>query len=427
VSLIGDVRRWWFNNEAGLFDFNAHYSVDRAGVHHYGGPSVDFDNCGVCQADEWYARLAQEPMWTKRHECALAAERVERCSKQGNDAWANYHQDHTFAGAALDDKLDAPRAALLLQDCASQYEWFKRRTCSAGMATFRQKLAYVGPFDAEARIQGTDWSKYDWCWFVNKGDIALLPKPPVPMVLYCHDAWRGNKQEVLDHYRPEILYTPFYTLWTQNFDIPPETEVVFTPAMQSDFWLRPNLDDTKKKWDLLVIGALGSDFYAPRRELNEQLKALPSRFRVEHSHHTGSKRARWYGPMDDGDHCYMRYWMDKLGAARYVIFGPCAGKAAPMMLIKYYEVLASGAVPIMPDLLDMERIGLKRMVHFIPLDSVWGNMNVLEHHLDNYADYRYIAENAVNWVRSNAHDLVFGLFERTIRKITGTKYPARVL
>ena len=216
-------------------------------------------------------------------------------------------------------------------------------------------------------------------------------------------------------------------MWRENFEIPVETEVVFCPAAQSPFFAHPNLDDTKKAWDLLVIGALGSDFYIPRRELNKQLETLPGRFRVEHSHETGSKRAKWFGPLDDGRHCYMNRWMDKLGRARYVIFGPCNGKAASMMLIKYYECLASGAVPIMPAVKDMELLGLEPLVHYVPFSMVEDNNNFVEHLLDNYADYRYIAENAVGWWQENVHDLVFGRFERMIRCLTGGRFPERTL
>ena len=161
--------------------------------------------------------------------------------------------------------------------------------------------------------------------------------------------------------------------------------------------------------------------------MNTQLKTLSGRFKVEHSHETGSKRARWMGPLDDDTHAYMNRWMDKLGKARYVIFGPCAERAAVMMLIKYYECLSSGAVPILPAVKDMELLGLEPMVHYIPFSMVQDNNTFVEHLLDHYEDYRYIAENAVAWWSENVHDLVFGTFERLVRDLTGERYPARLL
>lgn len=425
-KLIQAFRRWWFNNEPGYFHSRTG-AIDRTYAFEIGGPSPDFDSCETCQLSEWDSRAISAD-WHIEHKCKAetAGKSRKRCKRQGDDAWINYHQDFTFA-EGVDPALNAPKGALLFHDCAAQYEWFRARACADGMATFRQRMAYIGTYDAEARIVQKNWDQFDWAWFVNKGFIELLPKPPVPMILYCHDAWRGNKQEVLDHYRPEVIVTPFPTLWTENFDIPPDTRLEFYAPAPSPFFTDPNLDDGKKEWDLLDIGSLSSEFYVPRRELCERLKELPSRFRVEHSHATGSKRARWPGPMDDGDHCYMKKWAQRLGRARFVIFGPCAGKAASMVLIKYYECLASGAIPIMPDLKDLDYLGVKPMVHFLPFDPLGLNMKALEYTLDHYADYRYIAENAVGWWHENAHRLIFGGFEEIVRRATGYKYPKREL
>ena len=428
--LLESVRQSWFNNEPGIFEIGGGpLTIKKRDIFRFGGPAPDLSGCDVCQWDEWQARLLQFPIYESPHRCDLAKTAIKRCAKQGDGCWTNYHQDHFFAvvEGGRHPKLNAPHGALLLQDCASQYEWFHKRNCSAGLATFRQKLAYVGTCDPEARIANKNWDEYDWAWLVNKGEIELQRRPPVPLVLYCHDAWRGNKQAVIDHYKPEVILTPFPTLWRENFTWPDECELRFTPALQSPFFCSPNLDDSRKVWDLLVIGSLSSEFYVPRRELNTQLETLPGRFRVEHSHETGSKRARWMGPLDDDRHAYMNRWMDKLGRARYVIFGPCAERAAVMLLIKYYECLASGAVPIMPAVKDLDLLGLESLVHFVPFSMVQDNNAFVEHLLDHYEDYRYIAENAVAWWSENVHDLVFGTFERLVRGLTGKRYPARQL
>jgi len=332
-----------------------------------------------------------------------------------------------FAATGVDVDLDAPKGALMLREGASQHEWFWSFNCNAGMATFRQKLAFVSQADTEVTAACEDWSPYDWIWMVNKGEMALFDRPPLPLVLYCHDMWRGNKQEALDHFQPEVILTPFPTPWRQNLRIPDASKVVFTPACPAPFFARPNLDPAKKKWDLLVIGALGSDFYVPRRALNAQLEELPDRFKVWHSHEVGSKRARWFGPLDDDTHCYMNKWSAKLGAAKFVIFGPCAGRAKEMLLIKYYECLASGAVPILPEVRDLEYIGVQPMVHYIPFHLVDGNNRVLAYLLDYYENFQYIAKSAVKWYEENAHRLVFESFQNVIEFVTNGKYPKRLL
>jgi hypothetical protein len=245
--------------------------------------------------------------------------------------------------------------------------------------------------------------------------------------VYAHDPWRGNKQAALDHYRPAVLLTPFPTLWRERMQIPAETQLVFLPACPSPFFARPNLDPARKRWDLLVIGALGSEFYVPRRELNDQLLRLPARFTMEHAHAAGAKRARWYGPLDDGEHCYMDWWQEKLGAARFVIFGPCAGDAASMVLIKYYECLMSGAIPIMPQVADLELLGLEPWTHYVPFEAVRWDNDRLALLLDHYEDWRYVAHNGVAWYEQHAHRLVFTAFEDAIRRVTGARYPPRVV
>lgn len=421
--MVDATRRFWFNNEDGTFDLGGR-PVTRREFHEVGGPSPEFKACEICQQSEWLSRLER----TDRHDphkCPTAEDCRARCEKQGDDRWTNYHQDHFFAAMDVVPELDAPKGALLLHEGASQHKWFWTRNCNAGLATFRQKLAWVGTANTEVRGDCQDWAPYDWAWMVNKGVIDLFPRPPVPLVMYGHDMWRGNKQEVLDHFKPDVLFTPFPTPWKQNMDIPKGTEVVFTPACVSPFFARPNLDAERKQWDLLVVGALGSHFYAPRRALNVQLESLPSRFVVAHSHAVGSKRAGWFGPLDDATKCYMNKWAEKLGMARFVTFGGCKGRAKEMLLIKYFECLASGAVPILPEVRDMGLLGLEPMVHYIPFVNIENNNHVLAYLLDRYERYAHIARNAVEWYEQNAHEMIFGTFEKMVRGITGEQYPTR--
>lgn len=421
MNMLNRLRSFWFNNVSGVFDL-AGRSVTRQEIHTWGGPSPEFA-CEVCQRLEWLSRLDQVDRY-ELHKCATSKECSQVCSRQGDSAWSNYHQNHWFAAVGCDDNLNAPKGALVLHESASQYKWFWLRNCNAGMYTFRQKLAYACQVDTEVWATENNWSKYDFLWHVNKNGTLFDKK--LPMILYCHDMWRGNKQEMLDHFKPEVILTPYPTPWKQNFEIPKESRVVFSPACPSEFFIRSNLVPESKTCDLLVIGIVKTGLYKPRVELNWRLSILPDRYIIEHSHKVGCKRGSWLGPVDD-EHPYLNKWSELLGSARFVIFGPCGGRAKEMLLIKYYECLASGAIPIMPEVEDLALLGIEPMIHYIPLHLVWDRMDILAYLLDHYDGLRYIAENAVQWYKDNVHSLTFERFENTVHSVVEKKYPKRRL
>ena len=154
----------------------------------------------------------------------------------------------------------------------------------------------------------------------------------------------------------------------------------------------------------MVIGAITSDVYGQRTELNKQINNLKNRFSIEFSHSVGMFSASWQGPVEFIDSVsrqkvrYLNKWSEYLGRAKYVIFGKMKYSA---LVGKYYEVLGSGAVPIFPEVPDLKLLGLKPFEHYIPLSEVTGNNEKLSYFLDNYDKYKQIAENALKWYKKS--------------------------
>jgi hypothetical protein len=95
--------------------------------------------------------------------------------------------------------------------------------------------------------------------------------------------------------------------------------------------------------------------------------------------------------------------------------------------MKHYECLASGAVPILPASPDLHRLGIKPMVHYIPLAKVWRNNKSLAKFLSHYNEYRSIAVNAVKWAKENMDRMLFDGFEDLVQEVTAQKYPRRLI
>ncbi len=49
------------------------------------------------------------------------------------------------------------------------------------------------------------------------------------------------------------------------------------------------------------------------------------------------------------------------------------------------------------------------------------------HILDHYEDYRYIAQNAVEWSTANMDRMLSDDFESLIHEITGRRFPKRLI
>lgn len=421
--MINKVRKWWYNNETGGFNVRDK-TVTKRMVQTYGGPSPDYNNCEICQFSEWLSRIDQHNTF-QPHNCPTAKACADVCAKQGNDLWTNYHQDFRFS-IGVDPSLDAPKGAVIFLNEPSAELWqvWNGRRCEQLMPRLRRQFAQACQIDVYSHMN-VDWSKYDFCFFQNTGKyLPMVERPSIPIIMYCHDPW-GDYQQVsddmqtrLNHYRPSYLLTPYPSIWKTLYFIPNETTIRFYPQPEGTFFARPNLG--AKKLDLLVIGTATMHHYTPRRELMTQVEPLKRQFKIEFSTNFGSNSWMHSGPVEytgkEGLTRYLNKWSEYLGTAKYVTFGPCAGAAKEMLLMKYYECLGSGAIPIMPEVEDLKLLGVQPMIHYIPLSNVWQNNTKLEHYLRCHQDYHYIAENAVQWYQDNADTMLYTRFEDLIQE-----------
>ncbi len=431
-ELLRDARRWWFNNNPDPLpiplvpDGQAFMQLPRSMVATHGGPDPTFNSCPTCQVAEWVSRLLQMDRFVD-HRCPSAEDCRALCSRQGKEEWTHLQQNFWFA-RGVDEGLNAPRCALFFQTRSYNGWW----TPGGSHVTINKRRNFgracqVDVYHLTPEVT-VDWERYDFAFIHNRRQVPLIERPPVPVVMYGHDMWKGNPQETLDHYRPEILLTPFPSLWKKEMRIPAGTEVRLYAISASQFFTRPNPDPARKSLDLLCIGALSNDrFYRPRKQLHAQILNLPPRYAVGHSHQAQHGFARADEPLDGRKNTFLNKYSETLGRARFVIFAGCSDKAAPMMLIKYYEVLGSGAVPVMPPVGDLALLGVEAGVHYVDVGKVTGDNHALARMLDRYEDYRPIAERAAEWHREQADRLLFGGFEEVVREVTGHEYPARLV
>jgi hypothetical protein len=419
--MIEAFRRFWYNNVSGEFK-----DITREQIQVYGGPSRDFDKCHTCQMAEWRSRVQQRNLFPQYHKCPTSDLCAQICAKQGDDAWTNYHQDFSFE-LGVDPDLDAPKCVCLFGrggNNARLWERYWNDHCDQWMINLRRQLAQACQVDVVLLGKPMDWDRYDFAFYQNHGGDAPS-EIPIPLIMYGHDIRENSDphQRIIDQLEPEVLLTPCPTAWKALYDIP--GKVRFHCHGAGTFFARPNLG--KKRWDLLVVGALGArglESMKPRRELDAQIRQLKA-FDVKFSHHAGHKRIDT--DKLDRKAKYLNAWSEFLGSARYVIFGPKAGIRREAVWIKTYECLGSGAITIMPSPQDLSYLGVEPYVHYIPLSDVWGDNKKLAHYLSHYDDYRHIAESAVAWHQENVDRMLFDGFESVVQEITSHRYPRRLV
>ena len=429
MSLLGDMRRWWYGNEPGPFVWSG-TEITKREVQVYGGPNPRFNGCPTCQWMEWLSRVRQQNLFAK-HRCPTAKKARALCEKQGNPLWTHYHQNFHYA-VGVNPDLDTPKCICIFPEGKPRlWNRYWRNYPDSWAHVLKRQLAQACQIYVVKSPTGVNWGRYDFCFYQNSAGLPKFKRPPIPQMMYGHDMWIGPLQEHLNRLKPEILLTPYPSGWKKNFEIPQRTKVKFYFMSNSEFFSRPHLGD--KRYDLLVVGAWAHPIYKPRQRLNKQLQAFKNRYsglKVKSSHFWGSKRNHYEGPNKgtiDGERArFTNAWVRFLGSAKYVIFGPCSSPANNMVLMKYYEVLGSGAIPIIPDEPDLSYLGVKPMKHYIPLSQVWKNDAKLREYLRHYRDYKYIAENAVEWHRNNDSRLWNG-FEDLVQEMTGFRYPRRLL
>ena len=431
TPLTARFRKWWYGNVPEPFEVEGQ-QITRQEAHTYGGPNPQLNGCRTCQIQEWLSRVRQKNLY-KPHNCKAGKRAKYLCARQGLELWANYHQNFWFA-LGIDGHLKAPRGLVLFPDPSKPRLWKRYFTycCDQWAIVLRRQFAQAAQIDVVKSLAGVQWKRYDFMFFQNCMGMPAFSKPPIPIIMYGHDLWKGDLQTPLTRLKPETLLTPYPSAWKRKFAIPKGTKLRFYPLSASQFLTRPNLG--AKKIDLLCIGTLGSSVYAPRRELHRQIKKLAKGMglRITTSHNAGYIRNDTEGPVmqqEPGRYTiqYLNAWSEFLGSAKYVTFGPCAPPAHDWVLMKYCEVLGSGAIPIIPQVADLKFLGVKPYVHYIPISMIWGNNAALIHLLDNYEDYKYIAVNAVTWHQNNADKMMLDGFENLVREVTGNKYPRRLI
>lgn len=404
-------------------------------MHVHGGPSPDFKDCNTCQRSEWASRMAQKDLF-EPHDCDTAEQCAILCKRQGDPLWTIYHQDFRFAYNRLDPDVNAPRGVAIFYDepRARLWELWHERRCEQLMPRLRRQFAIASQLDVRPSFDEVWWHRYDYAFMMNTGDSVPLPnkRPLVPVIMYGHDPWTSGIQKVLDFFSPEILLTPYPETWEKLFEIPRETSLWFYPQPEGTFFARPNLDEDTKSRDLLIIGSLSSHkLYHARVDFDEQAKQLHPRFKVEFSHARGTESWNWGGPVvretEHGTVRYLNAWSEYLGSSRFVAFAPCGGGAERMMLMKFYECLGSGAVPIMPQVPALGSLGIRAMEHYIPFKRISGDNKALSSILDRYDEHKVIARNAVRWYTRNADRLLYNGFESLIEHITRRRFPRRTV
>lgn len=418
-QLLLAVRAFWFGNVAGTFDLDGR-PVRREEIHLHGGPSPEFNDCDTCQKAEWLSRLNGRNHYRK-HSCPTGQRCHILCSYQGDDAFTHYHQNFGYA-ARVDMTLNAAKCAMFQPAKGIKFIWSHH--CDQSVHVFLRQFAQACQFDVVGFGEKIEPSRYNFAFVVMGPTKAEIP-PGLPIVMYGHDLWKqpSDRQALIDHVRPDVFWTPFLSSWKAHYRFPAKTRLVFRPVPASQFFTRPNLD--KKSLDVLCIGCTGNPIYDPRLQLSRQLAILASKWRIKLHHPGGARRAKHIGSVRSDKIPYCNAWSELLGSARYVAFDGIRQEPQPVFY-KYYEVLGSGAVPIMPQAPDLKLLGIEPWVHYIPVSEIRGNNKRMVDLLEHYNEHKHIAEAAVSWHKENADRLLFEGIGDLVRDITGHAYPRRL-
>lgn len=335
--------------------------------------------------------------------------------------WSQCHHNYWFA-LGCDPTLKAPKMAIFFHQ-RGYAEYFNhggfhvtinKKRCFAQAA--QHDIYLTENFDS------VDWTKYDVALIHNRREMDVMKKPPIPVVMFGWDCWKGNPQAAINYVRPEYLISPSPQLW-QNMMKMPGTKVRLYAASEGNYFTRPNT--SPKSVDLVVLGALSSRFYKPRKELNAQLESLPKRYLRLHLHEPNHGMAKPDKPLSERNG-FLNVYINQIGRGRYSVFGPCCGDAEPVMAMKTYECLGSGSVPILPEVSDFKYLGIEPFIHYIPFSEIQNDNKRLMFFLDHYGDYKHIAESAVKWHQENADRLLFDGFENVILEATRGNFEKRV-
>lgn len=425
TELVERARKFWYGNVPGEFDLEGE-KITRKDIFNYGGPDPKF-TCPVCQKSEWLSRVRQKDLFIS-HDCQTSKECKVLCSRQGDESWANIHQNFNFS-IGIDKELSAPRCLFIDYNPKRN---FLTPHCDNWILTFRRRLAYAFQMNVVNEVVDINWSDYDFLFVINNGNNKRFKRPPLPVIMYGHDSWPLDDkgfQWMIDWLKPNLFMTPDPTLWSKIVKLPLNTSTAFYPLFESEFFIRPNLGE--KETNLLVVGGIVSgSFYEPRAILSKQIEKITDKYNIKFSHSVGARHVFKHGPTirkdEDGglDIRFLNKWSEFLGTAKYVVFGRMQYQG---IAFKHFETLGSGAIPIFPELEDFKYLGIKPFEHYIPLSEIEGNNERLSYFLDHYDEFKHIAKNAVDWYKRVSDKMMFNDFEDAIKEVVGYKFPKRLI
>ena len=416
---IRPLREFWYSKNPGVFHVKSN-EITRQEIDTYGGPSPEY-NCAMCQEIEWMSRIYQHNYF-EGHVCKDASYQ-NRCknhsARQGNELWTHYHQNHWFA-SMCDTLTNAPRG--LLVHSPKGEEFIYGYNCDQSTKVFLRMLARACQYDVVVGSpKNIDWSRYDFVMvFIDNGIYEFTT--PLPVIAYMHDLWKkiDIRQARLNYYNPEFIFTPYPSALKALYKIPKKSKIHYRCLSASQFFTRPNLSKNKP-YNLISIGVFLDSVYAPRAALTSQIRELDRKYRIQYHHRGGAARAYYMLECKTPQMSFLNKWSEVLGSGHYVIFGNLAINPQPVFQ-KHFECLGSGAIPIMPDSPDLKPLGIKPMVHFIPVSQVMNNNAKLRSYLNSPQKYRHIAENAVRWHEENADKLLFNSLGELVQEATNHKY-----
>jgi len=423
-----DFRNYWYSNRPGDYDIgNPDNIYPYSQIWEVGGPNPMFNDCKTCQDAEWISRLAHGDAFPNTHNCSAAKITKKNCERQG-DGYLHRSQNYLFA-AFTDDKLSAPRCLMAHSTKGIIHVW--SHSADQGRLIFVRQFAIACQYDIVE--VGTRYKSprtienYDFIFTPCSGSqYNPFPKSDdVPLLMYGHDLWKRKeeRQAMINDLQPDIFWTPYLSSWKAHYRFPAKTEIVFRPIPAGTYFTKPNLDEEKKKYDLLIIGSIGNPIYQPRKALTKQIgKIADSPFRIYFHNIAGASRSKHTEAANAGPMPFLTAWSEFLGSSRYVIFDGIAQEPQPIFF-KYYEVLGSGAVPIFPNAPDLSLLGIEPWKHFIPVEEYRNDNEGLKKLLRE--DHSDIARNAVGWYWKNADVMLYDWFEDMVHGMINSPYQKR--
>lgn len=412
-GLVEGARRFWFSSEKPeIFEIEGE-KISRKDIFERGGPDRRIQ-CQVCQRIEWLSRVKKKNLFSA-HGCAEEAKTRGLCESQEDDRSAHLHQNFNFA-LGISEDIHIPKCISIATDYI--FDRLQRRNLDTWSLVWQRILANSCQYDLVKNPKGVDWKKYDIALFFDPDKISVrFERPRLPIIMFGHDFWDPEEyhQWIINWLKPDVLATVYPYEWKTRFRFPKKTEIFFTPFFDTTFFARPNLSD--KKYDLVAAGPIDRSFDDDRKELDKDLRSLPEKYTVEFKYASSSGIQRMERP--DPSLNALNKWSETLGEARFAVFG---GMKYKILVQKYFEVLGSGAVPILPEVPDIELLGIKPFVHYLPLGEKEGRRERLIGYLENYEKYKHIAEKAVAWYKTNSDKMTFSDFAGLILRMTKNKY-----